>query len=330
MRRREFVTLVGGAAAWSLGVRAQQGEHVRRVGVLMSYPDNDAEAQAWVAAFHQGLQKLGWVEGRNIHSDSRWARGEEPEALQKFARELIALDPHVILSSSTPSTAALVQETRSIPIVFAVVVDPVGSGFVASFDHPGGNVTGFTNHEPTMAGKWLELLNEIAPRVRRAALLYNPATAPYIEQFLNPFKTAAASLGVEAIVSPVHDRSDLELAIAALTRVPNGGLVVMTDSYMLAQRAEVTSLALRYRLPLISPYRAYAERGGLLSYGASILDNYRRASIYADRILKGIKPSELPVQVPAQFQLVVNAKTAKVLGLDLPPSFYWRADEVIE
>ena len=330
MRRRRFITLLGGAAIWPLAARAQPGEGVRRVGLLMSYLDNNPEAQAWVATFHQGLQKLGWVEGRNIHSDSRWAGGEDTEALQKFARELVALDPHVILSSSTPSTAALVQETRSIPIVFAVVVDPVGSGFVANFNHPGGNVTGFTNHEPTMAGKWLELLKEIAPRMRRAALLYNPATAPYFEQFLSPFKTAAASLGVEAIASPVHDRSDLELAIAAQARVPNGGLVVMTDSYMVAQRAEVTSLALRYRLPLISPYRAYSELGGLLSYGASPFDNYRRASIYADRILKGIKPSELPVQVPTQFQLVVNAKTAKALGLDLPPSFYWRADEVIE
>ena len=331
MKRRDFIAMLGGAAAaWPLGVRAQQGEGVRRVGVLMGYPDNNLEAQAWVATFHQGLQKLGWVEGRNVHSDSRWAGGEDTEALQKFARELVALDPHVILSSSTPSTAALVQETRSIPIVFAIAVDPVGSGFVANFNHPGGNVTGFTNHEPTMAGKWLELLKEIAPRVRRATLLYNPATAPYFEQFLSPFKTAAASLGVEAIASPVHDRSDLELAIAALTRVPNGGLVVMTDSYMVALRAEVTSLALRYRLPLISPYRAYSELGGLLSYGASPFDNYRRASIYADRILKGIKPSELPVQVPTQFQLVVNVKTAKALGLDLPPSFYWRADEMIE
>jgi len=331
MRRRDFVTLAGSAAAtWPLAVRAQQGEGVRRVGVLMGYPDNNLEAQAWVATFHQGLQKLGWVEGRNIHSDSRWAGGEDTEALQKFARELVALDPHVILSSSTPSTAALVQETRSIPIVFAIAVDPVGSGFVANFNHPGGNVTGFTNHEPTMAGKWLELLKEIAPRVRRATLLYNPATAPYFEQFLSPFKTAAASLGVEAIASPVHDRSDLELAIASLTRVPNGGLVVMTDSYMVAQRAEVTSLALRYRLPLISPYRAYSELGGLLSYGATPFDNYRRASIYADRILKGIKPSELPVQLPTQFQLVVNVKTAKALGLDPPPSFYWRADEMIE
>ena len=330
MKRREFITLLGGAAAWPLTARAQQGERVRRIGVLMSFLDNDLEAQAYVAAFHQGLQKLGWVEGRNIHSDSRWARGEETEALQKFARELVALDPHVILSSSTPSTAALVQETRSIPIVFAIVVDPIGSGFVANLDHPGGNVTGFTSVEPTMAGKWLELLKEIAPHVRRAAFLYNPASAPYFELLLSPFKTAAASLGVEAIASPVHDRSDLELAIAALTRVPNGGLVVMPDSYMLAQRAEVTSLALRYRLPLISPYRAYAELGGLLSYGASLLDNYRRASIYADRILKGIDPSELPVQVPTQFELVVNAKTANALGLELPSSFYWRADEVME
>jgi len=296
----------------------------------MSFLDNDLEAQAYVAAFRQGLQKLGWVEGRNIHSNSRWAGGEDTEALRKLARELVALDPHVILSSSTPSTAALMQETRSIPIVFAIVVDPIGSGFVANLDHPGGNVTGFTNVEPTMAGKWLELLKEIAPHVRRAAFLYNPASAPYFELLLSPFKTAAAFLGVEAIASPIRDRSDLELAIATLTRVPNGGLVVMPDSYMVAQRAEITSLALRYRLPLISPYRAFAELGGLLSYGASSLDNYRRASIYADRILKGIKPAELPVQVPAQFELVVNAKTAKALGLELPSSFYWRADEVID
>jgi putative ABC transport system substrate-binding protein len=199
MRRREFITLLGGAAAWPLTARAQQGERVRRIGVLMSYLDNDLEAQAYVAAFHQGLQKLGWVEGRNIHSNSRWAGGEDTEALRKFARELVALDPHVILSSSTPSTAALVQETRSIPIVFAIVVDPIGSGFVANLDHPGGNVTGFTNVEPTMAGKWLELLKEIAPPVRRAAFLYNPASAPYFELLLSPFKTAAASLGVEAI-----------------------------------------------------------------------------------------------------------------------------------
>ena len=302
---------------------------MRRIGVLMAYAESDPEAQAWVAAFREGLQKLGWAEGRNIRIDTRWATGDV-EAMQRFAKELVALQPDLILSPSTPTTAALLQQTRTIPIIFASVSDPVGSGFVASFPRPGGNVTGFIILEPTMAGKWLELLKEIAPRVNRVAFLFNPATAPYAEYYLNPFKAAAASFGVEAIVAPVRDTSELESVIAAQAREPNGGLIVMPDSFLTTHRAEIISLAARYRLPAVYPFRFFTELGGLLSYGNDPADNFRRAAIYADRILKGIKPSELPVQAPVKFEMVVNAKTAKALGLEMPPSFYWRADEVIE
>src|SRR6266851_2231496 len=227
LRRREFVTLLGGAAAaWPLAARAQQADRVRRIGVLMPLAESDPQAQAWIAAFRDGLQKLGWTEGRNILIDYRWAAGDT-EAMQRFAKELVALQPEVILSQSTPTTAALLQQTRTIPIVFAVVVDPVGSGFVASLPRPGGNITGFTQMEPTMAGKWLELLKEIAPRVDRVAFLFNPATATYAEYYMNPFKAAAASFAVEAIAAPVRNTSELESVIAAQARAPNGGLIVM-------------------------------------------------------------------------------------------------------
>ena len=250
--------------------------------------------------------------------------------MQRFAKELVALQPDLILSQSTPTTAALLQQTRTIPIIFAIVADPVGSGFVASFPRPGGNVTGFTNMEPTMAGKWLELLKEIAPRVARVAFLFNPATAPYAEYYLNPFKAAAASFAVEAIAAPVRDTSELESVVAAQAREPNGGLIVMPDTFMTAHRVEITSLAARYRLPAVYPFRFFAELGGLLSYGNDLIDNFRRAATYADRILKGAKPSELPVQAPVKFELVINLKTAKALGLDVPVHLQQRADEVIE
>ena len=330
MKRREFITLLGGAAAaWPLAARAQQPDRMRRIGVLMAYAESDPEAQARVAAFREGLQKLGWTEGRNIRIDTRWAAADA-EAMQRFAKELVALQPDLILSPTTPTTAALLQQTRTIPIIFANVADPVGSGFVASFPRPGGNVTGFTILEPTMAGKWLELLKEIAPRVNRVAFLFNPATAPYAEYYLNPFKAAAASFGVEAIVAPVRDTSELESVVAAQAREPNGGLIVMPDSFLVTHRAEITSLAARYRLPAVYPFRYFTELGGLLSYGSDLTDNYRRAATYADRILKGAKPSELPVQAPVKFELVINLKTAKALGLDVPPSLLARADEVIE
>ena len=331
MRRREFISLLGGAAAtWPLAARAQQPDRMRRIGVLMGYAESDREGQAFVAAFREGLQKLGWTEGRNIRIDTRWATPGDAESRQRFAKELVALQPDLILSHSTPTTAALLQQTRTIPIVFATVSDPVGSGFVASFPRPGGNVTGFTNIEPTMAGKWLELLKEIAPRVTRVAFLFNPATAPYAEYYLNPFKAAAASFAVEAIAAPVRDTSELESVVAAQAREPNGGLIVMPDTFTTAHRVEITSLAARYRLPAVYPFRFFTELGGLLSYGNDLLDNFRRAAIYVDRILKGAKPSELPVQAPVKFELVINLKTAKALGLDVPLQLQQRADEVIE
>jgi len=330
MRRRKFITLLGGAAvAWPRAARAQQ-ERMRRIGVLMAYAESDEEGQASIAAFREELQKLGWLEGRNIRFDSSWATPGDAEERQRFAKELVALQPDLILVQSTPNTATLLQETRTIPIIFAQVADPVASGLVASFSRPGGNVTGFIVMEGPMGGKWLELLKEIAPRVNRVALLFNPATAPFAEIFLKSFRAAAASLQVEATEARVHNTSELESAIAGQAREPNGGLIAMPDSFLNARRAEITSLAARYHLPAVYPYRFYTEHGGLLSYGIDIVDNYRRAATYADRILKGAKPSELPVQAPVKLELVINLKAAKALGLDVPWFLQQRADEVIE
>jgi putative ABC transport system substrate-binding protein len=330
VKRREFIALIGSAAAaWPLAAQAQQGERMRRIGVLMSYAESDGEGQALVAEFQKGLQKLGWAEGRNIRFDYRWA-ALDAELMQRFAKELTALQPDLIFSHNTPTTAAMLQQTRTIPIIFAVVADPVGSGFIESLTRPGGNVTGFINLEPTMAGKWLELLKEIAPRVNRAAFLFNPATTPYRDIYLNPFKAAARSLAVEAIAAPVHDRSELESVVAAQAREPNGGLIAMPDSFLNAHRVEVTSLAARYGLPAVYPYRFFTEVGGLLSYGTDQPDNFRRAAVYADRILRGTKPNELPVQIPFKFDLVINLKTAKALGIEVPIFLQQRADEVIE
>ena len=331
MRRREFLGVVAGVAvAWPLAAHAQQRDRMRRIGVLMPYAEGDREGQAFVAALREGLQKLGWAESRNIRIDYRWATPSDAVSIQRFAKELVALQPDLILTQSTPTTAALLQQTRTIPIVFAQVVDPVGSGFVASFPRPGGNITGFINLEPTMAGKWLELLKEIAPRVNRVAFLFNPATAPYFEYYLKPFKAAAASFAVEGIAAPVHNASELESVIAAQARESNGGLIVMPDTFLNAHRAEITALAARYRLPAVYAFRFFTELGGLLSYGSDLVDNFRRAATYADRILKGAKPSELPVQAPVKFELVINLKTAKALGLEVPTSILLRADEVIE
>jgi ABC-type uncharacterized transport system substrate-binding protein len=331
MNRRAFITLLGGATvAWPLAARAQQPERMRRIGVLMGYAENDREGQTFVAALREGLQKLGWAEDRNIRIDFRWAAASDVESMQRFAKELVALQPDLILSSTTPTTAALLQQTRTIPIVFATVADPVGSGFVASFPRPGGNVTGFVVFEASLAGKWLELLKEIVPRVNRITFLFNPATATYAEFYLNPFKAAAESFAVEAIAAPVRDRSELESVVSAQAREPNGGLIVMPDSFTDLHRAEIASLAARYRLPAVYPRRIFTEVGGLLSYGIDQLDNFRLAATYADRILKGEKPSELPVQAPVKFELVINLKTAKALGLDVPWILQQRADEVIE
>src|SRR5262252_8272347 len=330
MTRRAFITLLGGAAAWPIAARAQQADRMRRIGVLMPLTADDPLGQTRIAAFREELGKLGWIEGRNIRIDTRWMATGDVQSMQRFAKELVALQPDLIVTQSTPITATVLQETRTIPIVFALVADPIGSGFVANFAQPGGSVTGFVTMVPEMASKWLELLKEIAPSVARVTLLFNPATATYFEYWLNPFKAAAVSFAVEAMAAPVHDRSELESVIAEQARVPNGGLVVMPDTFTDTHRVEITSLAARYRLPAVYPYRQFTAVGGLLSYGDDLVDNFRRAPTYVDRILKGEKPSELPVQAPVKFQLVVNLKTANTLGLDVSPLLLSRADEVIE
>jgi putative ABC transport system substrate-binding protein len=331
MRRREFITLLGGAAAGlPLAARAQETERVRRIGVLMAHPESDPEFQAYVAAFREGLEKLGWTEGRNIRIDSRWGALDDAESRRRAAKELLALQPDLILTQNTPPTASMLQLTRTIPIIFAIVADPVGSGFVESLARPGSNATGFTVMEPTMSGKWLELLKEVAPRLNRAAFLFNPATAPYVDYYLKPFRTAAASMGLEPIAAPIHDRSELESVVATQARAPNSGLIVIPDGFLNVHRVEITSLAARYHLPAVYPWRFFAEGGGLLSYGAEQRDQFRLAATYVDRILHGAKPSELPVQAPVKFELVINLSTARALGLDVPPTLLARADEVIE
>jgi putative ABC transport system substrate-binding protein len=327
MRRRDFVTLIGGAAAWPLAARAQQPERMRRIGVLMAYAESDPQGKAWIAAFRDQLQQLGWTDGRNLQIDYRWS--PNVDLMQLFAKELVGLHPDVILAQNTPTTASIQQETRTIPIIFANVSDPVGSGFVNSLARPGGNVTGFNNLEGSLGGKWLDLLKEIAPRINRVAILFNPATAPYSEYYLNPLKAAAARLRVHAVSAPIHDTSELEKVVAALARTPNGGLIIMPDSFANVHRAQITSLAAQYRIPTVFPYRLF-DAGALLMYGIDPLDQFRRAATYVDRIMKGAKPSELPVQAPVKFVLVINLKIAKALGLDVPPTLLARADEVIE
>jgi len=281
--------------------------------------------------FRKGqLQQLGWTEGRNIQIDYRWASPVDAESRQRVGKELVALQPDLILTQNTVSTASILQETRTIPIIFANVVDPVGSGFVESLARPGGNVTGFTLVESSIAGKWLELLKEIAPRVNRVAFLFNPAAAPYAEYYLNVFEASAPSLGMKVVAAPIHKTSEIESVIAEQARDPNGGLILMTDTFLIVHGAEITSLAARYALPTVYPYSNYTKLGGLLSYGYDLLDNYRRAAIYADRILRGTKPSELPVQLPVKIQLVINLKAAKALGLTVPPRLLAAADKVIE
>jgi putative ABC transport system substrate-binding protein len=329
LKRREFITLLGGAAAWPLAARAQQPERMRRIGVLMGNAQSDDEGKAGVAAFRDELRKAGWTERRNVDIETRWA-AMNVESMRRLAKELVGLQPDLILTSSTPAAGAVLQQTRTIPIVFVLVADPVGSGYVASVPRPGGNVTGFTPIIGALGGKWVELLKEIAPSVARVNLLFNPPTATFIEGYLTPFRTAAASLGMEAFVAPVRDMPEVELVIAAQAREPNSGLVVIPDSFTVGHRAEITALAARYRAPAIYWSRSFAQVGGLISYGPYIVDEYRRAASYADRILKGEKPADLPVQAPIKFELAINLKTASALGLEVPATLLARADEVIE
>jgi putative ABC transport system substrate-binding protein len=330
MRRREFTTLLGGAAAWPLAAHGQQPGQRRRIGMLIGYAEKDAETQARLAAFRHGLEQLGWTEGRNVRVDYRFSPSG-PEQAQRFAKELVALRPDILVGNSTPATAALRRETRAIPIVFVGVSDPVGSSFVASIARPGGNITGFTNFEPSLTGKWLELLKEISPGIVRAGVIFNPRTAPGEGSFfMTPFGTIARALDVEPVAVRVGESAEIESALTALGRVPGSSLIVMPDAFTTVHRQLIILLAMRHALPAIYPYRYEAADGGLLSYGVDTVDLLRRATPYVDRILKGENPADLPVQAPTKFELVINLRTAKALGLAMPPTLLALADEVIE
>jgi putative ABC transport system substrate-binding protein len=330
MRRREFMALLGSSAvAWPLATNAQQRSRVRRLGVMLAFEEKDPMVQGWVVAFRDELRKLGWAEGQNLNIDFRWP-SSDVQAMHRFAQELVALNPDVILSSSTPPTSVLMKHTTTIPIVFANLVDPVGSKLVASLANPGGNVTGFINLEPTMASKWVELIKEIAPRISRIAIPYNPNTAPYAEIYLSQFRNTGASLGVEMIAGPVKNLSELESFIASQAGEKTVGVIPVPDGFMNTIRGSLASVANRYRMPSVHFNRAFVEDGGLLSYGNDTNDNYRRAAVYLDRILRGEKPTELPVQFPVKFELAVNLKTAMALGIDVPPLLLARTDTVVD
>ena len=327
VRRREFVALLGSAAAaWPFAARAQQPSQVRKIGVLMNLAADDAVGQARLTAFVQGLQQLGWTAGRNVRIDYRWAAGNA-DAFHRYAEELLALAPDVILASATPSVQALQQATRTVPIVFAQVGDPVGMGMVASLAHPGGNATGFTPREYGFGAKWAELLKEIAPRVTRVAVLRDLTIGP---AQLSAIQAVAPSFGVELSAVGVRDAGEIERTVAAFARSPNGGLIVTASTSALVHRDLITMLAARHRLPAVYPYRFFVTAGGLISYGPDTADPFRRAAGYVDRILKGEKPADLPVQAPVKYELVINLKTAKALGIEVPPMLLARADEVIE
>jgi putative ABC transport system substrate-binding protein len=329
MRRREFMTALGGAAvAWPLTARAQQGERVRRVGVLVGFRANDPQGEARVAALRQGLQALGWIDGRNLRIDLSWGAGDA-DSVRKRAAEMMALAPEVVLAAGSSAVAALQQQTRALPIVFVQVVDPVGGGFVESLAAPGGNVTGFTQFEYGISGKWLELLKELAPSVTRVAILRDPGIAAGAGQ-LGAIQSVAPSFGVELRPLDVRDEPDIERGIAAFARTSNGSLIVTGANLANTHRKLIITLAARNKLPAVYTNRFYVADGGLISYGADPVDQYRRAASYVDRILKGEKPADLPVQAPTKFELVINLKTAKALDLDVPPSLLARADEVIE
>jgi putative ABC transport system substrate-binding protein len=329
MRRRDFITLVGGVAAWPVAARAQQPDRVPRIGVLMGTAKGDAEGEARRAAFAEGLQELGLVDGQNVRIDYRWSAGDV-ERMRVLASELAALAPHVIVAGNTPTLLAVRQATQTIPIVFVMVTDPVGQGFVQSLARPGTNITGFTTFEFSMMSKWLELFHELAPSTKRVALIYNPETAPYTKRYFPPFESAARTLTIEPIAEPVRSDEEIESSIVALAREPASGIIVMTDNFTLVHRGVIVSLVARYRLPAVYPFRFFASAGGLVSYGPDTIEPHRRAASYVDRILRGAKPADLPVQAPTKFEMIINLKTAKALGLNVPLHLQQLADEVIE
>jgi putative ABC transport system substrate-binding protein len=328
MKRRTFIAGLGSAAAWPVMGRAQQPDRMRRIGVLMPGDENDPEQRARLSAFTQANADMGWVDGRNVRMDLRWAGGDI-NRIRALAHELVGLQPDIIVTNGTPATAAVQRETRTIPIVFGNASEPVASGLVPRLDRPGGNVTGFGIYEATLGGKWLGLLLEIAPGLKRVAIMFNPDTAP-ASAYMPSFETAAKSLKVATIIAPVRSDVELETAVIALGREPGGGLVVLPDVFTLVHRAPIILAAARNNVPAVYWQSDFAKDGGLLSFGPDLLDNFRRAATYVDRILRGAKPGDLPVQFPTKFEMVVNLKTAKALGLTVPQSILLSADQVIE
>jgi putative ABC transport system substrate-binding protein len=328
IRRREFIAGLAGAAAWPLSARAQQPDGMRRVAFLHALAENDPEAQQRVAVLREGLARLGWTE-RNLRIEQRFAEADLSQT-QAYAGELVGSAPDVIVASSTPALTALKQATSTIPIVFSVVSDPAGQGFIATRARPGGNITGFSFVDFLMLGKWLEVLKEIAPSVKRITLLFNPQTAPYYPGFLRDFGEAAATLAAELSATPVHDETELEAALLAFARGPDGGLIAAPDPFVNSHRALIVELAERHRLPAIYGFPHFVKEGGLISYGPDTLDIVRRSASYVDRVLRGENPGELPVQAPTKYELLINLKTAKALGLTVPTALRVRANEVIE
>ena len=328
LRRRELIALLGSAAAWPIAVRARQLDRIRRIGALMSFAANDPEAQSRVAAFENGLRQLGWVRGHNLSIEYRWA--DNSDVLRTYATELVGMAPDLILVNSTPATAALQEQRQAVPIVFTQVTDPVGEGLVLNLAHPGGHVTGFTSFEFSIGTKWLEMLKEVAPRVMRVALIFNPETAPFAELFWRPVEAVAPSFAIVAITAGAPTFADLERMVDKFAREPNGSLMVLPDVSTLNYREALIGLAARHRLPTVYPFRIFAANGGLLSYGTDVNDVFRRVASYVDRLLKGADPGKLPIQSPNKYELVINLKTAKALGLELPPKLLALANEVIE
>jgi putative ABC transport system substrate-binding protein len=328
LKRREFISLLGGAAAWPIAARAQQPDRMRLIGVLMAYLESDSTAQSWLAAFRAALAKLGWTEGSNLRIELRWSAADA-DRISTLAKELVDLRPNAIFGVTTPAIGALARETRTIPIVFAGVSDPIGAGYVESLARPGGNITGFmTGNDPALGGKWVELLKQIAPRTVRVALLFNPETAAALQPFMPSIQAAASSFAVQVSAAPVHAKDEIEGVIAAQTRDPGGGLIVMPDVFNDVNRELIIALAARYSVPAIYFNRFFL--GGLISYGDVRSEQFRLAAGYIDRILKGEKPADLPVQVPTKFELIINLKTAKALGLTVSDKLLATADEVIE
>jgi putative ABC transport system substrate-binding protein len=331
MRRREFITLVGGAAAsWPFGTEAQQSDRVKRVGVLFVRAQNDPEGQAHAQVFEQAMQKLGWAQDHNVRFDNRWAAGDA-ERISTLAKEIVDARPDVIVGHTTAAVAALLRETRTIPIVFIAVTDPIGSGFVTSLSRPGGNVTGFIDLEPSLGSKWVELLKQMAPNLTRLGCIFNPATAAGGgSYYMSSVETAASSLGVRAVAAPAHNAEEIERVLTSLAQDPAGGLVVMPDIFNGIHRDLIISTANYLRVPAVYAFRFFATGGGLASYGVDLTDLFRRGAVYADRVLRGGLTADLPVQLPTKFEFVINLKTAKDLGLEVPSSLLARADEVIE